>query len=330
MRKRGFARFLPLAPVLAALTSIAPIGAAESEDEDAKVAFVVSYTLVEKRAPPALNTVRTHWSQTIRLSRDKSVGVASAMNGNKFGELKTALGQTTDGVFVNGLHFRSDVRIVDGAIAISIEYPTYVVRTTIKSNGRKSCTATKSFDLKPGSQFYETADVFGAHGPLTNSAQYAEKVTCAVVAGDDSASPAEATEKVTTIDVNYDSVMDQVRPQIKTGVAAHRSFEVSLSTTGKIVESGRLGDPVNEQRLGRDDADVSWRVASANKLIRIQRNPQSIRTIAITILPGNSCQSEAVEQLKPGFSEYMFVGGANHELRYYSRYQITNASCSIR
>ena len=80
---------------------------------------------------------------------------------------------------------------------------------------------------------------------------------------------------------------------------------------------------------GDDAAYASWRVAPDGRLVRVQNDPQSTRTMTVTLLPGNSCRLEVVDQLKPDFSEYAFLRISTHTIGYFSTYRVTRTFCTI-
>ncbi len=140
------------------------------------------------------------------------------------------------------------------------------------------------------------------------------------------------------IDLTYDSVMDMVRPEVHAGIAVHHNVQVTVSGGGNLSEGrNRSAGPYQDRNAmmqvlsssGDDAAYASWRTAPDGRLVRIQDDPQSTRTMTVTLLPGNTCRLEVVDQLKPGFSEYAFLRISTHTIGYFSTYRVTRTSCAI-
>jgi len=51
--------------------------------------------------------------------------------------------------------------------------------------------------------------------------------------------------------------------------------------------------------------------------------------MTVTLLPGNTCRLEVVDQLKPGFSEYAFLRISTHTIGYFPTYRVMRTSCTI-
>jgi hypothetical protein len=142
----------------------------------------------------------------------------------------------------------------------------------------------------------------------------------------------------TVIDLTYDSAMDMVRPEVHSGIAVHHNLQITVSGGGNLSEDrNRSAGPYQDRNAmmqvlsssGDDAAYASWRVAPGGRLVRVQNDPQSTRTMTVTLLPGNSCRLEVVDQLKPGFSEYAFLRISTHTIGYFSTYRVTRTSCTI-
>ena len=139
----------------------------------------------------------------------------------------------------------------------------------------------------------------------------------------------------TVIDLTYDSVMDMVRPEVHPGIAVHHNLQITVSGGGNLSEGRNRGAGPYQDRnammqvlssSGDDAAYASWRVAPDGRLVRVQNDPQSTRTMTVTLLPGNTCRLEIVDQLKPGFSEYAFLRISTHTIGYFSTYRVTRTS----
>jgi hypothetical protein len=141
------------------------------------------------------------------------------------------------------------------------------------------------------------------------------------------------------IALTYDSVMDMVRPEMHPNLHVHHNLSVTISAGGGLAENRNrsidylFDKNATVQELGPPGptADyVAWHVAPDGKLVRIQQDPQSTRTMIVTLLPGKQCRLDVSDQLKPGFSEYSFLRVASHSYGYFSTYRVVATSCAIR
>lgn len=140
------------------------------------------------------------------------------------------------------------------------------------------------------------------------------------------------------IDLTYDSVMDMVRPEVHPGIAVHHTLQMTLSDSNKVAElrerSTKNASDANSMRQvlgGTNDAGTYavWHVVSKDKLERIQHDPQSTRTMTVTLTSPTTCRLDINDELKPGFNEYAFLRITTHTLGHFSSYRVTNTSCSI-
>ena len=122
------------------------------------------------------------------------------------------------------------------------------------------------------------------------------------------------------------------------GIAVHHNLQVTVSGGGNLSEGrNRSAGPYQDRNAmmqvlsssGDDASYASWRTAPDGRLVRVQNDPQSTRTMTVTLLPGNTCRLEVVDQLKPGFSEYAFLRISTHTIGYFSTYRVTRTSCAI-
>jgi hypothetical protein len=75
---------------------------------------------------------------------------------------------------------------------------------------------------------------------------------------------------------------------------------------------------------------AEWRSLPNGKLRRVQRDPQSTRTMTVTLLANNTCRLDVVDRLKPGFTEYEFLRISDHTMAFFSTYRVVDTSCRIR
>jgi len=156
--------------------------------------------------------------------------------------------------------------------------------------------------------------------------------------GVDRSAPSLAASQ-TVIDLTYDSIMDMARPENHPGISAPHDLQVVLSEGNKVSEkrdcdTGPYADKNAMAQVlrssGNEGAYATWHVLSTNELVRIERDPQSARTMTVTLTSPTACRLEAKDPLKPGFNEYAFLRISTHELGYFSTYQVTSTSCAVR
>jgi hypothetical protein len=141
------------------------------------------------------------------------------------------------------------------------------------------------------------------------------------------------------IDLTYDSTMNMVRPELHNGIMVHHDLHVTIAGGNQLAEhrdrsSGTYADAnATTQVLGesgpRSDY-VSWTVMPDGRFVRTENDPHSVRTMTVTLLPGNRCRLDVVDQLKPGFTDYAFMRITPHTMGYFSDYRVTHTSCWIR
>ncbi len=141
------------------------------------------------------------------------------------------------------------------------------------------------------------------------------------------------------IDLAYDSVMNMVRPELHDGIMVHHDLHITISGDNPLGEhrdrsTGTYADAnATSQVLGDSDARpgyVSWKAMPDRRFVRVENDPQSVRAMTVTLLRGNACRLDVVDQLKAGFSEYAFVRISTHTMGYFSDYRVTHTSCRIR
>lgn len=144
-----------------------------------------------------------------------------------------------------------------------------------------------------------------------------------------------ALAKQTVIEFSYDRTADELRPNPRREATARLEYNVVLSNDNKVTEtlvrtSGAATDnKAMETALGQKNADVVWRVASGNRLIRVEEGPQQTETVVIALTPPDRCRAAVKFKLKPGFGEYAFPAIPNKEIGYFSNPLVHNVSCAI-
>ncbi len=158
------------------------------------------------------------------------------------------------------------------------------------------------------------------------------------VLGSLAATPAQSTSQF-VIDLTYDSVMDMVRPEVRPNIRVHHNLHVTVSRDNGLSEKrNRSTKQYYDQNAmaqvldsrGDDSTYASWHTAPDGTLVREQNDPQSTRTMTVTLLPDNTCRLEVVDRLKPGFAEYEFLRITSHTMGFFSTYRVVSTTCKIR
>jgi hypothetical protein len=146
-------------------------------------------------------------------------------------------------------------------------------------------------------------------------------------------------DQATVIDLTYDSTMDMVRPEYRPGIEVHHHLHVTVSGAGILSERRNRNTKLDADRnasaqilddSGDNPTYVTWHTEADGRLVRVQQDPQSTRTMTVTLLPGNTCRLDVVDRLKPGFTEYEFLRIRTHTMGFYSTYAVVATSCRIR
>jgi hypothetical protein len=146
--------------------------------------------------------------------------------------------------------------------------------------------------------------------------------------------PSMAAEPI-QIDLTYDSEMDMVRPENHPGIAVHHNLHISFVNGSGVTENrdrnaGRYQDKNSMTQASKEEGGyATWRVLSKDQLLRIQHDPQSTRTMTVTLTSANTCTLDVKDELKSGFTEYAFLRISTHSLGYFSRYRVLSTSCTI-
>jgi len=150
--------------------------------------------------------------------------------------------------------------------------------------------------------------------------------------------PARAADRF-VIDLTYDSLMDMVRPEVRPNIRVHHNLHVTVARNSGLSEQrNRSTKQYYDQNAmaqvldstGDDTTYASWRTAPNGTLEREQNDPQSTRTMTVTLLPDKTCRLDVVDHLKPGFTEYEFLRISSHTMGFFSSYHVVSTSCKIR
>jgi hypothetical protein len=141
------------------------------------------------------------------------------------------------------------------------------------------------------------------------------------------------------IDLTYDSLMDMVRPERRADIHVHHVLHVTVSPNSGLSEQRNRSTKQYYDRnamaqvldsTGDDTTYASWRAAPNGTLVREQNDPQSTRTMTVTLLPDDTCRLDVIDHLKPGFTEYEFLRISTHTMGFFSTYRVVSTSCKIR
>jgi hypothetical protein len=136
--------------------------------------------------------------------------------------------------------------------------------------------------------------------------------------------------KDTYIDISFDGVADEVRPNAHQGLPFHHELKITLTNRNEVIEQHTWGGGgYNESKKFGDKGRSTWHVLPRNELLGIEDYRQSIERVEIEIA-NTKCTVNVRDELKPGFTEYMFRPSPNSDWLYFSRHEVTSESCSIR
>ncbi|HUN45125.1 MAG TPA: hypothetical protein VMU85_01335 [Stellaceae bacterium] len=140
------------------------------------------------------------------------------------------------------------------------------------------------------------------------------------------------------IDLTYESEMDMVRPEVMPHLHVHHNLHLTIARGGALSESRdrsvrRYADQNGMVQVLGSSGDearyASWKAAPDGTLVRVQHDPQSTRTMTVTLLPDSACRLEVVDKLDPGFTEYEFLRVSTHTMAFFSSYRVIATSCRI-
>jgi len=169
-------------PVVAAIALLAP-AVAHSQQDNNVVVITMHYTLVENQLSRKSGLVVTDWTREYRLSGNNVVDHKISMNGTVLEAGKTSLGRTGAGVSpINGLAYSTHAGVVGGALTMTEQTETFHVTTTIRTDGKSTCFASRVYQLNPGQTQFHPATVHG-HVPEVDTDMHVENMTCSISVG---------------------------------------------------------------------------------------------------------------------------------------------------
>ena len=141
--------------------------------------------------------------------------------------------------------------------------------------------------------------------------------------------PATA-DPTTRIHVVYNIYYERVRPGHAAGPVRE---EMTLLLTGKNqVREDYQGVAKDGQQSWSTPTSLGggrWSVAGPNKLVRVIRRSQSVRTDP-SLVNGKSCQASTQFERLPGFSEYEAYSVVLRSMAFYSQIRPIDSSCDIQ
>jgi hypothetical protein len=149
---------------------------------------------------------------------------------------------------------------------------------------------------------------------------------------------AAAPNDTSTIIVTYVNSLDRLNPSPQKGIITQMNLTVALSGQNTIQEKRDSRSGRNSRQSGSvltlggsaTEAGERWRVTGPKQLVRRSEFPQNWTIITITVTGEKSCQAKIEYHLKPGFSTYTFRRLVSREIAYYSRAEVTSATCQIQ
>ena len=139
----------------------------------------------------------------------------------------------------------------------------------------------------------------------------------------------------TTIEIDYSTTADRLRPEPSSGVVTDHHLTVTLSNGNHVDESRRShsgaynGSWDHATVLGQEGGGPKFRVLGPNRLGRVVDFPAGVETVTITTSDA-SCRIEVVYRLKAGAGEWIQRRLKNNEIAYWTLPRVTSSSCSIR
>lgn len=169
-----------LAPALTAIGLFAP-AVAYGQQGNSVVIITMRYTLVENQLSPKSGMVRSDWTREFKLSGNNVIDYKIMMNGAVLETGKSSLGGSGGGVSpVNGLTYRTHAGVLGGALSMTEQAETFHVTTTIRTDGKSSCSASRVYQLNPGQKQFHTATPNG-HAAESSTDIHVENMTCSIL-----------------------------------------------------------------------------------------------------------------------------------------------------
>jgi hypothetical protein len=137
--------------------------------------ITMSYDFVETEVSPHHAASRTHLKVAYQLSSDNTVSYSSSQ-GTRY---VIKLGQTLPETDPTGVPFTVSFGVIDGAMTITGEWPSFISAVRITTDGKTSCTATREWRRKPGHQFFEVKRMRDRQ-PMLDSDMHAEHIVCSI------------------------------------------------------------------------------------------------------------------------------------------------------
>ncbi len=146
--------------------------------------------------------------------------------------------------------------------------------------------------------------------------------------------PAHAQDVVFDLDMLFQ--YDRLTPDFYPGINNRVRMSVTLSgkNTVRVARYRRVGpfveDISNQATLGQEGQRGSWRVVNASTIRGTLNFPNSTRVTTLTTTGGNSCSVQVVDQLKPGFRDFVFRRMDGGGMAKFSQPRLVSSSCTVR
>jgi hypothetical protein len=138
-----------------------------------------------------------------------------------------------------------------------------------------------------------------------------------------------AQERATKIHVVFQNYYERVRPGYAAGTV-NEEMTLILSGKNSVQEVYTSSNKLASESWNTSAALGAgrWSVAGPNRLVRVQRRSQSVRTDVIEV-NGSTCKASAKYELLPGFSEYEIYSIVLHGPAYYKQARMVSSTCEI-
>jgi hypothetical protein len=141
----------------------------------ADVTVTINYDMVETRVSPRQEVIRSHRTESYKISSDQQIDASGSTGTNS----RAKLGGTITGNDEGGKPSTFAYRIVNGAFVFTTHNVGYFHVLKITTDGRATCSATKTFFRNPGQQYIE-AETLDGKEHIMASKFTAENMTCSI------------------------------------------------------------------------------------------------------------------------------------------------------
>lgn len=135
--------------------------------------------------------------------------------------------------------------------------------------------------------------------------------------------------KVTKIHFAFKSYYERIRPGYAEGIV-DEDATVTLSNGNNVQETWSSSNPAANKtwNWSRALGEGAWHVSGPHRLVKIERQLQSVRTTTIDV-NGQRCTASWKIALLPGYKEYNFYSIVLGQDAYYRQAHMVSSSCQI-